>query len=232
MLGFGGVRGPSAARHALILVWLAFPVSLFVLEQTCVDPIVLAAVAWSLRACAQRRFQVAGLCAGLAVGVKQTGVLLLLLSLAWTLRVAGWRAARRYALGAALTAGAAYVPYLLWNAEAIYNSLVRTVMESAPRKDALSIRAWFRYLQLRPPDSIFRLCSIGLIGTVGLWLLRCARSLADLTSAAVLCYTIAFLFGYQAFCNYYWFVGGLMVLDVVVRTEHFGALHAPERHGA
>lgn len=219
MLRFGLDPSRGPARRALTVLWLAFPVYLFVLEQGWVDPIVFAALAWSLWACVRRRFWLAGACAGLALGVKQTAILMMLLTLVWALRVAGFRNALRYALGAALTTALFYGPYLLWNPSALYSSLVTNIMQAAPRLDALSLRAWLAYLQLGTADAPLRWVSITLIVATGVWLWRYAQSLADLTSCAVLCYMVAFLCGFQAFCNYYSFVASLIVLDLLARTD-------------
>lgn len=211
-------REREAEGKAVLLVWLAFPVFLFMIEQAWIDPLALTAVAAVFFLCADARFAGAGLVAGLALGIKQTSLIAVLLTFAFVVRTGGARAAARYTLATATTAALAYVPYLVWDAEAIWRSLVTTVLETPPRMDALTLRAGLHHLGSDGHDGLLRACGAATCIALFLLLVRRARTLTDLTSATALAYAVVFLCGYQAFCNYYWFVAGLVAVDLLVRT--------------
>jgi hypothetical protein len=218
---------PHMAR-SLWLLWLCFPVYLFMIEQAWVDPIVLAPVAWGMRALSRRQYAWAGVAFGLSLGVKQSMVLMNALCLAWVFRTAGLRAALGFGAWAGLATAAAYVPFLIWDRHALIQSLVTTILETAHRMDALTVSAWFHYLGVADVRVwLTRFASAFSLGAV-VWLALRARRLSDLTSVVTLTYFVVFLCGYQAFCNYYWFTGGLLALDMLVRIP----ARAPEREPA
>jgi hypothetical protein len=205
----------AASGRWMILAWLAFPASLFMLEQAWVDSIVLAALAWMWLACARHRFVAAGIAAGLALGVKQTACLAVLLALAWSFRAQNRQAGIRFVLATALTSAVVYGPFLLWDAGAIWHSLVTTVLETPARNDALTLGAWLTHAEWSQHGSALALGSGAFCAALIVWLVRRPRDLTALVGASALAYLAVFLCGFQAFCNYYWFVAGLLALSCV-----------------
>jgi hypothetical protein len=127
---------------------LATPCTLFAIEQAWIEPLLLAAlvaVAWAWQRESSRGIIVA---LATAFSLKQHVALLAPLALCFL----GWRRT----IFAALAAGVACAPLVLWNLDAFWRTAVRVFYDLPARGDSLSlyiaagpaVRGWLPYLLL------------------------------------------------------------------------------------
>jgi len=216
------VRGAEASTSNppwLALVWLTFPVGLFMLEQAWVDSILLMAVAWMWIACRSGRFGLAGAIAGFALAGKQTGVVAVALTLLWVFRNHGQRHGLRVLAATAVTSLLLFGPFLLWHPSAIWWSLVVQLSQVPARMDALTLGALLARYQVSAGFGL-GVISILVCGAAAVWMALRPLALWRLMGLSVICYFALYLCGFQAFCNYYWFVAGLVMLTLTEQLQH------------
>ena len=198
-------------------VWLAFPVGLFVLEQAWVDPLVLAALLWAAVALDAERFGAAGVLLGVATCIKQPAVLAAL-SAALVVLALRPKAALRLILGGAAVGALILVPFILWDADGWWRMTIAVPLGQAPRLDALTFVALAqREWAVAWPGTGSTLIYAGVLAALMLHLIRAGRADGRVVPAvrwlgamAVL-YGVVFLFGKQAFCNYWALTAGLVL---------------------
>ncbi|MCL4199828.1 DUF2029 domain-containing protein [Patescibacteria group bacterium] len=88
------------------------------------DVMVLALLLWALFAAEKKSFIVSGILLGLAMGTKQTAWVAAPFFAYWLWKQQPAKAFRQFLLSTILTAGAIYLPFLVWHAEALIKSLV------------------------------------------------------------------------------------------------------------
>jgi hypothetical protein len=209
----------SAATGWIALIWLTFPAGLFMLEQAWVDSILLMAVAWMWLACRSERFGLAGAIAGFALAGKQTGLVAVLLTLLWVFRTHGRRHGVRALTFTTLTSLLFFAPFLLWHPSAIWWSLVVQLSQVAPRMDALTLGAWLARYGISA-GAVLGVLSLLVVVAAAVWTMRRPLPLWRLIGLSVICYFSVYLFGFQAFCNYYWFVAGLVMFSLAEQLQH------------
>lgn len=224
-----GAPAGEGARNALL--WLAFPVSFFVLEQAWIDSLLIVALASVALALLRRRWVAAGVVAGLLLGTKQYGVVAVWITLWFAWRAGGPRAALRFGASAAATFAACVIPFLLWDAHSFLLNSVQIYLEQPLRSDSLSWPTFFlNELRWVPPGGVR-----SLLGVAGFALLiplaflgrRRQPSPADWAAALALAYAWTFLEMKNAFCNYYDLVAFLFVLTLSLAE----APHPPRGNG-
>lgn len=202
---------------AAAAVWLAFPVGLFVLEQAWVDPLVLAVLLGAALALDRERFGLAGALFGLAAATKQPAALAGVLAFG-IVAFARPKASLRLA-GAGLAAFAVVVgPFALGDPEGLWRMTVTVPLGQAMRPDSLSLVALAaREWGVAIPGGVSAVVYVALLGAL-LWRgARAGRSdgrpaPADrFLPALALLYAVVFLFGKQAFCNYWALTAGLVL---------------------
>jgi len=62
--------------------------------------------------------------------------------------------------------------------------------------------------------------SILVCGAAAVWMALRPLALWRLMGLSVICYFALYLCGFQAFCNYYWFVAGLVMLTLTEQLQH------------
>jgi hypothetical protein len=210
-------RGARDAELAALLVVLQ-PRTLFVLEQSWTEPMVLAAMMLVILAVDRWRerrlgsggsndgwygWVTTGTAGALALGTKQyTPLLLLPVYCAAPLRHR-WKAAVLAVAGVAALA----VPFLWTDASSFWRSVVMFQLMQPFREGALSWPAavvWLGGPRL-PSWPAFALA-----GLVLALLLRRESSLAHAVTTAAAAWLVLVLFNKQAFCNYYWAAVGIL----------------------
>ncbi|WP_242343184.1 hypothetical protein [Anaeromyxobacter terrae] len=217
-------RGSRAAELAAVLVLLQ-PRTFFVVEQSWTEPTVLASTLLALLAveASSRReaspggagvigWIVTGLAGAVALSSKQYAPLLLAPVLF------ALPAARRWKTAALAVAGAALVllPFAVWDAPALYRSIVAFQLEQPFRPDSLSWPA----LVVRGGGPILPAWPAALIAaaTMALAAVRRPLSLERAVLAGAAAWLAFVVFSKQAFCNYYWLVVGLFCAAVALRA--------------
>jgi hypothetical protein len=123
----------------------------------------------------------------------------------------GWLAT---AIGPAL---AVTLPFLLWQPEAFFRSLVLLHLRTPFRPDALTYSAWLvqRGGAPLPAATGFAALAIGVL----LGITRAARSPAGFATSIALCYAAFFPFSKQAFANYYFVVVAALCCAIAASEE-------------
>jgi hypothetical protein len=223
-------RGSRVAELAAVFLLLQ-PRTFFVLEQSWTEPIVLASALLALlvvEATARREGApgagplgpiVTGIAGALALSSKQYAPILLAPVLLALPPAHRWKSAAIAVAGAALV----MLPFVLWDAPALYRGVVAFQLQQPFRADSLS---W--------PAAVVAMGGpilspwIALPAAAAILALAAGRRVplerAVLAGAAA---WLAFLlFSKQAFCNYYWLIVGLLCAAVALRA---GSDSAPAR---
>ncbi len=217
-------RARFSFRTGLLVaaVWLAFPVSLFVAEQAWVDPLVLAFLLWAAVALDARRFGLAGALLGAATVCKQPALLAAFMSTVLLLALRPKEGLRFTAAG--LTVGLLVGgPFLLADPAGLWRMTVTVPLGQLMRTDAMTLVALMqREWQLDWPGWASGVLYVGMMGGLGWGWFRAARQDGQFTPAhrwlpgVALLYGVVFLFGKQAFCNYWALAAGLVLAALVV----------------
>lgn len=208
-------RRSGSMAVGLLAMHLLSPRGLFLLEQSWTEPLLSACVAaWAALMltggqAGKRAAAVEVGLLGLVFSAKQYSVLLLPLLLCQRFRPAWSRATRTTVLAAGLAA-LGLLPFLLWHPRDFIEDLILFQVRQPFRHDALTLPALFSFATgLRAPGA---LALLGAAGSLGWALGRLPRKPAGLLyGAAIGCFSF-FAMAKQAFCNYYSFVGVLLLL--------------------
>jgi hypothetical protein len=201
------------------MVWLANPVSLFVLEQAWIDPILIVGAAGVTVAALHERWRLVGALLGFVSCAKQYGVLVVAFALVWILRHY-----RRMILRVGTMLAAAVLvlfgPFVWLDAGAFLRSTILAYIDFAPRRDAFSLTSWLlvTYGVQLPQGLLLGLYGTA-AGTAALWLWLARRpDLRDWAVILPIVYGFVFLLGKVAFCNYYYFVSFLVMNYVLLEA--------------
>jgi hypothetical protein len=208
---------PSTDIGIIALVWLAFPVRLFVLEQSWIDAFIIAYLPWLLVCLKARRWLWAGVVLGLICGIKQYVFFVALLSCLAVWLAEGPSRAIRMGLACTGTFLVQVVPFALLDWGSFYYHVFGHYLELGPRGDALT---WVAYSmkshQFTPPGWMMTVVYLGTCAALASWFAGDDElAVHKLTFALVIQYGMTFLFGKQAFCNYYYLLAFLVLLAVI-----------------
>lgn len=199
--------GSAPLSLGLLGMWWLHPRGLMVLEQCWTEPLV-AAPLFAALACmlAKPAPRLLGVALGLVLAAKQYCVLLVPLLL-WT----PFLPRRRPLLVGLGVAALITLPFFLWDPRGFVDDVLLFQLQQPFRLDALSLPVLvFRLTHLRAPGALSLLGA--LLG--GALAYRSRRALAGahgLALTAALCFLGFFLFAKQAFANYYYFNGALLL---------------------
>lgn len=205
---------PRATSGAFPLLWLAFPVVFFVLEQSWIDTLLVSFVVLTAIALQGRRWVLVGLCVGCAMAVKHYALLIAPVTGLVVLRQDGARALWRFGAVAFGTFAATVIPFLLLDEKSFYAGTVTRVLGFGFRRDSFSLTALLANESgwLLPPSASF-VATAGALVAVCRWLNRRREpSLRDWSAALCVVYFAFFATAQQSFCNYYRLVAGFLVV--------------------
>jgi hypothetical protein len=202
-------RNRVAALAAMLLLFS--PRSLFVLEQGWSEPFVICWLGLVIFA-ASRSLSVA-VPLGLLLAVKQH-LMLAMIFAPWLVRDAWPGQLRRLAIAmgvAALVTG----PFIIWDPDGFWHSVVALQFREPFRLDSLSVLA--AMARVGWPLSAAVALAIPLtalsVGTLLCWRFA-PRTPSGFALSLGLCLLLLFLFSKKAFCNYYYLVIALLVASV------------------
>lgn len=206
------------AAWLLALLWLAFPVSLFVLEQAWTDPVIIAGTALLTVAAIRRKPTFCGIICGLLIGTKQYAFVPALCVVIYLWRTENLRFFLLMALSAAAVLAATSLPFLLWDFASFYNNTIALLGEIPPRFDSFSLVAVAaRLFGWQDTGMMLFIFYAGVFAGGCAWLLwKKTPELGDAIRACVGIYGLLFFFGKQAFCNYYSMLAFLVLLLLAV----------------
>ena len=198
---------PGPLGRGIALLYLFSPRTLFVVEQSWTEPLLVFLASLVALASKTTPHTVAP-AFGFLLAAKQTMVWMPFL---FPLLVPGKLKVRVRAFGTALGIAALItLPFFLWNPVEFWRSVVEWQFIQPFRRDALSFSALFLGVSGATfPAYIPFLASLACIA-LALW--KSARSPAGWAMSACLVYLVFFAMNKQAFCNYYFMIIGLACL--------------------
>lgn len=199
-----GPLGPLAAA-----LYLFTPRTLFVLEQSWTEPLVvlfLAATVW----CAARTPRLTPYVLGLFLAVKQYAVLALPVALLLTRSLRGWWA---LVVRAGVVAAAVTLPLALTELPGFVRAVVTLQFAQPFRPEALSYLGLLAGPGGRPPFGTGVAFAVAAaVGALALW--RLPRTPAGYALGVAALFLAFFVLNKQAFANYYFFVIGALCTAV------------------
>jgi uncharacterized membrane protein len=209
----------SKTRYALIVTWLAMPTSLFIVEQAWVDNYLLAIIALAFYAFQTDRLIVSGCLFGLAAASKQYGFIPLI---PLTVLLLSLGSAKRLGVligSALLTSGLIFLPFVIWDFGAIVKNTVLLLFAIPPRSDSLSVVALLaNQYAIHVPGVVLVAVYIATLVAAGFFTIKSARSVGSLMAITAFIYACLFIFGKQAFCNYYVMLCGVIMLALTQKA--------------
>jgi hypothetical protein len=208
MLARLGIAGELAGLFVLFQ-----PRTLFVLEQSWTEPLVLALFALALLASARSTSAtLAGIAIGLAAASKQYSPYLVA-PLVWGLPGAMRR--RALAVGTAVAA-AVLLPFALWDFQGFFRGVVRMQLVQPFRPDGLSLLSLWARLTGGGSNALAVIGFLAGIGVLAVVLRRDLR-VAQVAGGAAAAWLAVLLLSKQSFCNHYWLCCGLLCASVAGR---------------
>lgn len=214
LLWHAGRRSMDSIGAALLaLLFLFQPFSISVLEMGWTEPPILTFLALSLFLFARRQQSGAAIAYGFAVSLKQYLVFFLV---HWFLLERNWK---RFAIMIIATA-ATWVPFLFFDAKKMIDyGLLQTLHVGDVRTDSLTfVTLIFALTGVVLPRAVSFI--VGLAASVATYFAfrRSHPIPAFLFSSALTTFAL-FLFGAQAFTNYYYIVSGLALMLIAWQGE-------------
>jgi hypothetical protein len=204
--------GEKGARlcQLLPLTFLFLPRSLFVIEQSWTEPLVVVSLAGFVLAAASGRSP--GL-TGALLGLWLSGKQYVVLAIPMVLKLRRWRAATwicAVAVGLALV-----LPFAIWDFHAMMENIFSFFVKSEGRPDALSLYGLLLALEIRLPPAVTGWAVAGLwIGGIAWFTWKMPRNLPGMLFATAGMWIFFFLLGKQAFMNYSYLVAFTLLLAV------------------
>jgi hypothetical protein len=201
-----------AAGQLLVLLFLFHPRGLFVIEQAWTEPLLVGAAGIFLWLAAIRpASRWVPVVFGFFLSLKQYLVFFAVLYFGQQKR---WRLLLPVTAIVLLT----WLPFLLWDARSAVDNGLLFQFRTAFRPDGLTLSSVaFRWFGWQPTKWVA--IGIGLAVTGAAWKFFQGRGLGGYLYASLLATLAAFLVGSQAFCNYYYFLGTLVLFLIAVRLR-------------
>lgn len=207
---------PLIHTGGFAVLWLSFPVTLFVLEQSWIDVLLCFQILAFFYLIDAKKWLGAGCVLGWCAATKQYGVIVALLACAAPFL---WRQKKEglaLSLSTVGSFGIFFLPSALYDWPAFHASTIQALAQMQMRADSFSLPALFLNsfgIQLEGMVTLIAAMA-GLI--FALLYLRKKSGEQGLTRALVIFFAITFLFGKQAFCNYYYFLAFLILTQLMV----------------
>ncbi len=210
---------PGHVAELAIVLLLLCPAGFSVIERSWIDPYLVlgtAACGWALAANRTRLVWIAS--AG-ALAAKQYG--LLWLPGLW----ATGRCRVRDLAGIGVVASLTVLPFLVWDAEAMWKGLVTFHWQRPPQKQALSLPS---ALAAETGQSLPGLVAPLAAAAIGAAIaLLAPRRMTTLFAGGAVVFLGFFLLSKWAFLNYYWFAMALLVQAVVAASAEVEQAQEP-----
>lgn len=198
----------------LALIWLSFPVTFFVLEQSWVDGITLPLLTWFFIFLDGRKWIKASLLLAAMCMTKQYMIFLAVLTYFYILKNTTFKQSVIFTISTFLFTCFLAMPFLIWNASVFYSKTVTDLLVLGHREDALSWIAYLsRFYNFYIPGKVTSIIYLVTLLLCCFWVWKKAfNSLSVLFSTSTVVYFVIFLLGKQAFCNYYHMVSLILLI--------------------
>lgn len=208
-----------AAARWLVLLFLFQPRGLFVIEQAWTEPFLVGAGGAFLWLAARRpESRWAAVVFGIFLSLKQYLVFFAALFLAP-------RAHWRWLGVVTAVVAATWLPFLLWDFDSAINNGLLFQFRTGFRSGGLTLSSVF-YRWFGWESTKWVAIGLGAITLAFAYRKLNHRGLGGQLHGSVLATLAAFLAGSQAFCNYYYFLGAMILFLLAVRLRETEALRA------
>lgn len=210
---------PSPLALVAAAMFLFTPRAFFVLEQSWTEPFVVLALSLTVF-CACRFPRLAPYALGMLLSTKQ--YVLLVLPLVPLLLPTPLKAADLVKLVGRAVAVAVIVnvPFLLWDARALYHCLVTFQVQAPFRGDALTYLAWLS--RRATPIGVTGWPGFVLVApAIALTLWRTPRTPSGFAAGVAFVLLAFFAFNKMAFANYYYLVIGALCLAIAAASRTY-----------
>jgi hypothetical protein len=201
-----------AAGQLLVLLFLFHPRGFFVIEQAWNEPILVGcagAFLWLAATRPDSRWVAVML--GLFLSLKQY---LVFFAALFFLRPGRWRLLPLASVVVLLT----WIPFLIWDASSAWENGLLFQFRTPFRPDGLTISSvFYQWIGWAPTKWVA--ISVGAVMTVATHRWLGGRALSGYVYASVLTTLAVFLCGSQAFCNYYYFLGAMLLFLIALRLR-------------
>lgn len=214
VIGYRKLAGDLTRFFYGIMIWLAFPVGLFVIEQAWIDGLILAPFIWGLYFFKSEKFFKGAILFGLVAATKQYMIFMFPLVFFYLLARKDLRIALQGTFIAVFSCLLTMLPFLIASPHEFLQETFFKVLSLSPRDDSLSWNSYlFKFYGIVLSSKVTLPIYAVAIG-IGSWVIYQGKRLKDLLFAVVFIYGIVFLFGKQAFCNYYYLLSFFLFLYI------------------
>jgi len=192
---------PDPKGFVAVVLFLFVPATLYVLRLAWTEPVVVLSLA-ATAVCAKKYPKLMPVALGLFFASKQHCPLFAPAA-ALLLPRFSWKEYLRLLIKASLVSAITYLPFVVWNARGVWQSLVTFQILGPFRPDGLSFSALLVSLGLRPIPQWVILLAVA----AAMWfaLKKAPRNAAGFAVSVAFISMIFFVLNKQAFCNYYFF---------------------------
>jgi hypothetical protein len=200
------------------ILWLAFPVNLFVIEQAWVDYLLITQLVLVWVLLESRKAALSAVFLGLIFATKQYGFLITGFGLLAIWRLFGIRRAIMSAVIALMTFLACVLPFAWADWPSFKHITIDSHVASGLREDAYSMQVYLHQkLHWDMPQPLVTALALAgaLLGVASIWRSLPNQAFCAMAYACWTAYGFAFIFGKQAFCNYYHLVAAFVICYIV-----------------
>ena len=221
-------RGKSLIPLLAALLWLSFPVTLFVIEQSWVDLALIPGAILMFLAMRAGRNRLTAAAMGIFLSIKQYAFVTVTFALLWIWRKLGFKRALWTGLIALGVFMALLAPFVIADAHEFYRMTVLTETDQGIRLDALNFTAFLvnGYGRVISGNGRILLALLGAMNGALILLRGSGRDTSNssgMAAASFAAYGFAFIFGKWAFCNYYFFLASFLLIFLVSPTKTDGS---------
>jgi len=208
-------------RQLIILCWQSFPVTLFVLEQSWTEYLIIVETITIIFFLINKKIFISGIILGIMAATKQYNIFLILFLLIYIYKIYSLKQTITIIATALTTFILLISPFFILDYKTFLNRTIFDMLAYNLRVDALSWPAYVNHFYGIVPTGIFyaTIYSLCLL----LFVTRCLRqkqmSLFHLCSTIFCVYLVVFLFGKQAFCNYYYLSAFYLLLIILFQNS-------------
>ena len=196
-------------------IFLLFPINIFVIEQSWIEPLMLPFMALHFYSIKKEKYIQAGIWLGLLCALKQFMLFPFLLSSFYLYRKSSFKKT----LIAPAIIVATFTPFLISAPEVFLKNTFLAFLNFPERIDSLSWVAFSLYhFEASIPSVVIVLLYLGIF-LYCLWVLARNLNPASLKWGHFLTLAIVFLFGKQSFANYYFVLFFIYYLAIIERTD-------------
>ncbi|MFA6039394.1 MAG: hypothetical protein WCV62_05580 [Candidatus Peribacteraceae bacterium] len=193
------------AAELIVLLALSHPLAIFVLDGAWTEPLILLSFALTAYALSRGKGALGAAAFGYAFSLKQY---LVMLALPWLFAERRWK----LLLLSGAVAVATLFPFLLWDWRSLLSEGVLLQLQAPFRQDTFSLFGFLSQTAGIVPPKWWTLLVSALASVLSAVFLRGLPRVTAFLAASVFTLYTTFLFGTQAFVNYYYLVSGMMLL--------------------